>query len=102
MTGPGVGPIIARQKDEKLGQMPSIVDSILEPIEKLVDDPKQWSVGTSEDPGKCREARGGPERWHEWDAGSYIAAKAIEEYLLARGACRSEGCSCFGRYVYIH
>lgn len=82
--------------------MPSIVDSILEPLEKLVENPKDWSVGTTEDPVKCCEERGSPKRWRHWDAGSYIAAKAIEEYMLARGALKSEGCACFGRHVYIH
>ena len=82
--------------------MISIVDSILEPIEKLVDDPKKWSVGTTDGPDTCHGERGNPERWHVWDAGSYIAAKAIEEYMLARGSVKSAGCSCFGRHVYIH
>ncbi|MCK5849570.1 MAG: hypothetical protein KAH23_01550 [Kiritimatiellae bacterium] len=82
--------------------MTSIVDRILEPIEQIVGCHSDWFVGTTEDPGCCRGKRDEPVRWKQWDAGSYIAARAIEEYLLARGTVKSTGCSCSGKYIYIH
>jgi hypothetical protein len=89
--------------EERNGDLISVVDRILNAIDKTVQDFSAWSAGITEEPDDCRKRLGSPRTWQHWNAKSPEAASIIVEYLRARGmkGVRKRLCCDEGSYVYI-
>ena len=77
------------------------LDAILDEMEKVIDHFPKWSVSRTPEPGRC--GNGGcpvPSKdLHRWTLHSDLAARALEEYLVARGVCRVQCGSGLGEHI---
>ena len=89
--------------EERNGDLISVVDRILNAIDKTVQDFSAWSAVITEVLDVCRKRLGSPRTWQHWNAKSPEAASIIVEYLRARGmkGVRKRLCCDEGSYVYI-
>ncbi len=66
--------------------MASIVDRIIGAVQVQTEDNcPGWNFVMAPDPEESKAKQGSPASWGHWNAESGVAARAIAEYLLARG-----------------
>lgn len=62
-----------------------------------------WTIGSTEDPGRCERRKRYPGFWRYWDAGRAESALAIASYFADRGMkLDPEGHAPPGRYVFVY
>lgn len=64
-------------------------------------DPRAWTVGITDNPGRRKQEHGRPPRWMAMHADSEATARSVERHLLGLGMKGGMGGPTGGRYVYI-
>ena len=60
-----------------------------------------WTIGITDNPGRCKDEHGNPNTWHDWVADSEEQARRVEKRFLDKGMHGDIGGGINPKWVYI-